>query len=98
MNLYRIVNADDFFYAQKLTIFGWGSMTSSGNVWCDNWKYDTLMTGHDKVEGAMNRLIKYANKKRNPLVSRKPKSLDVVTQFKNKKAIKEFAKDWGGEW
>ena len=97
MNRYRVVKADDHFYAQKLTIFGWGSMTSLGNVWCDDWKYDPHMTGHLTVENAIKRLIAYANRtptRKNP----RPQKIEVVTQFKNKKAIKEFGKAWTGEW
>ena len=97
MNRYRVVKADDHFYAQRLSLIGWGSISHIGHVWYDDWKYNPGSTGPPPPPDAVRRLIKYVSKK--PRVRYgKPKSLEVVTQFKNKKAILAFAKEWSGEW
>ena len=91
--LYRVVKADDYYYAQRLTIFGWGSY-SYKYAFADNWKY-SVHTRRETMEEAIYKLIEVtAKKEKYP----KPKSIEVVAKFKGKKSIREFAKTWTSEW
>ena len=90
---YRVVKVNDLFYAQRLTVIGWGSFTSTKGskvAWADDWKYEPIMTGNTTMEAAIKKLIEVTAKK---LKYKK----EVVMHFSSKKAVREFAEKWGGK-